>query len=139
MKKYFIVLMLMFSMFFGSSTNCLSQTYYYKTYQFAIKYKTSYGWGNWSDWQKSNMKMKIDLDEDMIVIYSEKLQVYSVLESMGTYTDDSGGRQTKFYVIDQDGDYGYVRLRIEKNGNSQVYIDFNDVMWVYNVVRTSSN
>jgi len=54
---------------------------------------------------------------------------------MGTYTDESQGKQTKFYVIDQDGDLGYVRLRIEKNGNSQVYIDFNDVMWVYNVRR----
>ena len=32
-------------------------------------------------------------------------------------------------------DYGYIRLRIERNGNSQIYIDFADVMWVYNVVR----
>ena len=136
MKKYLLIFMMMFGMLFGTSINVNGQTYYYKTYEFAIKYKSSSGiWGNWSDWQKSNMKMKIDLDDDMIVIYSEKLQVYRVLEAMGTYTDESGGRQTKFYVIDQDGDYGYVRLRIEKNGNSQVYIDFGDVMWVYNVRR----
>ena len=74
-------------------------------------------------------------DDDIIVIYSQQTQIYRVLENMGSYTDESGGRQTKFFVIDQDEDYGYVRLRIEKNGNSQVYIDFNDVMWVYNVKR----
>ena len=137
MKRYLLIFMLMIGMLFSSSINSNAQTYYYKTYQFAIKYKTSSGWSNWSDWQKSNMKMKIDLDDDMIVIYSEKLQVYRVIEGMGTYTDESGGRQTKFYVVDQDGDNGYVRLRIERNGNSQVYIDFGDVMWVYNVVRTN--
>jgi hypothetical protein len=127
----------MFGMFFETSLEIKAQTYYYRTTEFAIKYKTSYGWGNWSDWQKSNIKMKIDLDDDMIVIYSEKLQVYSVLKSMGTYTDESGGKQTKFYVVDQDEDLGYIRLRIERNGNAQVYIDFEDVMWVYNVVRTN--
>lgn len=126
----------MFVMLFGTNINANCQTYYYKTYEFAIKYKNSNGvWGNWSDWQKSNMVLTIDLDTDVITVYSEKRQIYSVLEAMGTYTDESGGRQTKFYVVDQDGDLGYVRLRIEKNGNSQVYIDFNDVMWVYNVRR----
>ena len=82
-------------MLFGVTNNVNAQTYYYKTYQFAIKYKTNNGWGNWSDWQSSNMKMKIDLDDDMIIIYSEKVQIYRVIESMGAYTDESGGRQTK--------------------------------------------
>ena len=136
MKKYLLIFVLMFGMIFGSYSECNAQTYYYKTFEFAIKYKSSSGiWGNWSDWQPSNMTLTIDLDRDVITVYSEKRQVYQVLENMGSYTDESQGRQTKFYVIDQDGDYGYVRLRIEKNGNSQVYVDFGDVMWVYNVRR----
>ena len=136
MKKYILIIMMMFGMLFGTSTVCNAQTYYYKTFEFAIKYKSTSGvWGNWSDWQPSNMTLTIDLDTDIITVYSEKRQVYRVLENMGSYTDESQGRQTKFYVIDQDGDYGYVRLRIEKNGNSQVYVDFGDVMWVYNVRR----
>lgn len=137
MKRYLGILMLMVGFLFMSNTNVSGQTYYYKTTQFAIKYKYSTGWTDWSDWKSSNMKLKIDLDDDIIVIYSEKIQVYKVVETMGSYTDDSGGRQTKFFVIDQDDDYGYVRLRIERNGNSQIYVDFADVMWVYNVVRTN--
>ena len=113
-----------------------AQTYYYRTYQFAIKYKVDNKWTDWSDWQKSDIKMKIDFDDDMIVIYSEKIQIYSVIENNGTYTDESGGKQTKFFIIDQDDDYGYIRLRVEKNGNAQIYVDFADVMWVYNVRRT---
>ena len=135
MKKYFTAILITMMMLFCVTNNVSAQTYYYKTYQFAIKYKTNNGWSNWSDWQSSNMKMKIDMDDDIIVIYSEKVQVYRVLEDGGSYTDESGGRQQKFFVIDQDDDYGYVRLRIEKNGNSQVYVDFADVMWVYNVKR----
>ena len=134
MKRVILFLFLFFGLFSLSSLN--AQTYYYKTYQFAIKYKSSNGvWGNWSDWEKSNMTLTIDLDKDVITVYSEKRQIYRVVEYMGSYSDESDGRQTKFYVIDQDGDAGYVRLRIEKNGNSQVYVDFGDVMWVYNVRR----
>ena len=137
MRKY--ILALLMAMLFGFANRVDAQALHYRTYQFSIKYKTSSGnWTAWSDWEKSDMKMTIDLDDDMIIIYSEKLQIYRVLKDEGSYTDDSGGKQQKFYVIDQDRDYGYVRLRIEKNGNSQIYIDFNDVMWVYNVRRISN-
>lgn len=134
MKKLFIIFTLLFGLM--SISNVDAQTYYYKTNQFAIKYKSANGvWGQWSDWESSNMTLTIDLDNDVITVYSQKRQIYRVIENMGSYTDESYGRQTKFYVIDQDGDYGYVRLRIERNGNSQVYVDFNDVMWVYCVKR----
>ena len=133
MKKYFLAILM--AMLFGAVNNVDAQTLYFKTFQFSIKYKTSNGWTDWSEWKPSNMKMLIDLDDNLIIIYSEKIQIYKVLEDEGSYTDSSGGKQQKFYVIDQDDDHGYVRLRVEKNGNSQVYIDFNDVMWVYNVRR----
>ena len=134
MKKFLIVLFL--TLLFGATVNKISaQTVYYRTTQFAIKYKTNYGWTNWTNWEKSSMKLKFDLDDDLIIIYSSKIQIYKILSDEGSYVDDSGGKQQKYFVIDQDDDYGYVRLRVEKNGNSQIYIDFNDVMWVYNVVR----
>ena len=137
MKKFILIALM--AMLFGVTNKADAQTLYFRTYQFAIKYKTNYGnWTDWSDWQKSDMKMKIDMDDDMIIIYSQRVQVYRVISHEGSYVDDSGGKQTKFYVIDQDDDYGYVRLRVEKNGNSQIYVDFNDVMWVYNVRRINS-
>ena len=30
---------------------------------------------------------------------------------------------------------GMIRLRIAPDGNAQLYVDFNDVIWVYNMVR----
>ena len=52
------------------------------------------------------------------------------------YPDDNTGTQVRFYVRNIYGYYGYVRLRIENNGNSQLYVDFSDGSIVYNVRRT---
>lgn len=135
MKKYLLILLMMFGMLFSNSIDCSAQTYYYCTTGFSIKYKTSSGWTDWSEWKDSNMKMKIDFDDDIIVIYSPEIQRYLILEHVSNFTDESGGQQSKYKVIDQDDDIGYIRLRIERNGNSQLYVDFTDVTWVYNVRR----
>ena len=132
MRKYFFILLAV--MLFGVSNSAEAQTYSYRAFQFSIKYLNDNGtWTNWSAWQDVNIKVKIDFDEDIIIIYSKRPQVYQVISEGESYTDSSGGQQVKFKVVDQDEDYGTVRLRIEKNGNSQLYVDFSDVMWVYNV------
>lgn len=115
--------------------NLNAQTYYYRTTQFAIKYKTAYGWTDWSDWQYSNMLVTIDFNSDIVRIYSNSPQRYRITQYIRNYRDNSGGVQAEFRFIDQDNDRGTMRLRIESNGNSQIYIDFADVMWVYNVIR----
>lgn len=125
----------MLAMFTFSIAN--AQIQWYKTSEVAIKYKKANGyWTSWSDWERCICDVKFDLDRDIIVIYSNETQVYKVLYTM-TPPRDSSGTQVQFKVIDQDGDYGTLRLRVENNGNSQIYIDFADVMWVYNVRRVS--
>jgi hypothetical protein len=91
----------------------------------------------WSDWQKCNILITFNLGTDKVVIYSQSIQVYKVLTQGQEFVDESGGQQVKYDVIDQDDDLGDLRLRVERNGNSQIYIDFADVSWVYNVVRIS--
>ena len=61
--------------------------------------------------------------------------MYVVTNYDGSYTDSSGGQQVQFSVVDQDYDSGKIRLRIERNGNSQVYVEFADVILVWNVVK----
>lgn len=128
MKKYLVIL------FLFVSTIVDAQTYYFKAFQFAYKEVNSYGkWTNWSNWEPSSVYITMDLDTDKIVIYSPTTQVYQILSYSSSYTDNSGGKQSSFRFIDQDGDIGTLRLRVERNGNSQIYIDFANVMWVYNV------
>ena len=139
MKKFLIILVTLLT--FNIST-CLAQVQWYKTVSVAYKvkkydnYYREYRWTNWSNWRKCVCEVKIDLNRDIIVIYSNETQIYKVL-SIEAPPIDTSGKQVKFSVIDQDGDFGTLRLRVENNGNSQIYIDFADIMWVYNVVRTS--
>jgi len=114
-----------------------AQVYYFRTTGFAYKQINSYGhWTDWTDWQSSDMLITMNLDTDVVRIYSKTPQTYRITQHVRNFTDENGGKQVEFRFIDQDNDRGAMRLRIERNGNSQIYIDFNNIMWVYNVVRT---
>lgn len=119
------------------SISCYSQEMQFRTTQYAEASVVN-GRYYWSDWYDSDMNLCINLNTDRITIYSPRIQIYQVYGAYNngeSYTDSSGGVNVKFYVIDQDYDLGSIRLRVEKNGNSQIYIDFSNIAWVYNVVR----
>lgn len=131
MKRFLMIFALLLSIV---AANAQVQYYRSTAYAQANVYNGRYVW---SDWQSSNMTITINLNTDMITIYSPRTQIYRVVSAGDAYNDSNGGRQVSFKVIDQDGDRGTIRLRIESNGNSQIYVDFSNVAWVYNVVRTS--
>lgn len=115
-----------------------AESIWFTGYSCAVKYKNSYNRNNsqgWSDFQKCDVDIEFKMDDDFIIIYSNRTQVYGIYGNAGTYTDKEGGKQQGYYVIDQDYDKGMIRLRIARDGTSQLYVDFDDVGWVYNVVR----
>ncbi len=75
--------------------------------------------------------LSIDTDKETITIYSEQEQRYIILDRGDDDQDDAGGEQVEFSVIDQDGDTGVVRVRAQKNSVLQLYVEFNNIMWVY--------
>lgn len=134
MKKFLVI----FTLFVLSFT-VSAESLWFKAYNYAIKYKTEYNRNNsseWSNYERCNIAIEFKMTDDMIIIYSNKTQIYAIYEDAGTYNDRDGGKQQGYYVIDQDYDKGMIRLRIARDGTSQIYIDFNDIGWVYNVVRT---
>lgn len=135
MRKFLLILALAFTFICIMPNESNAQTMWFKTYQMAIKFKINGYWGNWSKWEKCTMPIKFDLDNDIIIIYSNKTQYYKVVEQ-GESPYDSSGRQILFYVVDGEGDRGYIRLRVENTGGCQIYVDFADVSWVYNIYRT---
>ena len=131
MKKFLVLFLMLFTLSVGTVS---AQTYSYRSFQFSYKQQLDSGrWTDWSRWEDSNLLITINYDDDVIKIYSKMMQIYHIVGYSDSYTDNSGGRQVKFNFVDQDGDKGTIRLRIERNGNSQLYIDFADIMWVYNV------
>lgn len=127
MKK--VLLFLLFFMPLVSN----AQVYYYRTTAFCMKIYSGGYWSDWSDWEPSDIKVKIDTDNDQIIVYSPAVQVYDIIKYVKTYEDNGGGQQMEFVVIDQDYDKGNVRLRMAPDGTPQLYIDFADIMWAYNL------
>lgn len=139
MKKFLLAFMFVFIIGFLHPISANSQTHYYRTTEFSYKQLTNNGkWTSWSDWEESDMLVSMNLSNDVVVIFSPQTQRYKITQHVRNYTDTSGGKQAEYKFIDQDGDKGSMRLRVEKNGNYQLYIEFSDIMWVYNIKQISN-
>lgn len=127
-------LSLIFVMVFAFCLSSFAEVMQFKTtsYAFAEVRNGSY---SWSDWEKSDMLLVIDADNDVMTVYSPKIQYYKITAHLRTGSDTNGGYQARFRGIDQDGDICTIRLRVDPSGSSQVYIDFSNCAWVYTVVR----
>lgn len=123
MKKFILIFVMLFSI---CAVNAQNKSVL-NAYELAIKID-----GQWSDWQKVDVPIVIDFDQDVIIIYSAKTQKYLVLEEVAPAQDDNG-EQIAFKVIDQDGNIGRFRFRVQNNGTKQLYVDFNNISWCYNV------
>lgn len=66
----------------------------------------------------------------LIFVYC-KIQEYDIYEYTGEENDDDGGSSFLFQCVNKDGLRCQVRLRVQSDGSKQLYVDFNDAMWVY--------
>lgn len=123
MKKFILIFVMLFSMCAVYAQN----KSVFKAYELAIKIE-----GEWSDWQPVNIPVVVDYEQEVIIIYSAKTQKYLILAKTLAELDNSG-KQIAFMVLDQDGDVGRFRFRVQNNGTKQIYVDFNDISWCYNV------
>ena len=92
-------------------------------------------WSGWSDWEKSNMLLTIDLQNDLVTIYSPVTQVYRIYRAEESYYDSDGDFNMPFRFIDQDGDNGVLKLLQRVSGSSEIYIEFLNVRWCYKVIK----
>lgn len=134
MKKFLALFILMISL---CGFTCSAETQWYNSKSYAWKQINSYGyWTGWSNWIACNVNIKFDLNTDWITIYSNKTQYYKVTTYHGTINESDGSQQAYFTAADTNGGVATIRLRIETNGNSQIYVEYSNAMWVYNVIRT---
>lgn len=129
-----ILMTLVMMLFTMSSVNAHTNdnVQYYKAYQYTQK--MSYA-SDFDDWTTVNIPIVFNFTTDQIIIYSKRTQTYYIYK-YETYTSNEGRRAVRFYFVDQDLDKGCCRLLIRNDGTSQIYIDFSNISWVYNVIRT---
>lgn len=126
-KKFFITMLLLIS-----SMAAFSQVYTYRSYAYSEK-KPGYAWSNTVS---SNLKITINLNTDVIRIYN-KLNSTFLVQTSQSYYDNDGEWTLKCNCRDEEGLRCTIRLIIRNSGTSQMYVDYNNVTWCYNIVRTN--
>jgi len=114
-----------------------AQVYKFLTTGFSVMEKNAKGnWGNWSELQKASIIISLDTDKNRIVVYSQEIQVYDIVD----YQEKEENDKTLIYGFDckdQDGEPFTISIITRKNQNNrkQLYINQKDVIVVYNIVN----
>lgn len=124
MKKIIFIFTILFTLTINISAQNVS---WLKAYELAIR-----DGDYWTEWISVDVDIKIDFDDGIITIYSKELQKYYVIEQTDTPADQTG-EQLGYKVINKDGIVGRFRFRKQQNGTKQIYIDFKNISWVYNI------
>lgn len=110
-----------------------AETTRFKSRAVSLKTLDSNGyWNNWSDWEST--EVLITIDSSLITIYSQKIQSYQIISNGNSYIEE-GIKCIDFKFIDQDGDRGTMTFATKPSGQSEIYIRFKNVQWVYIVIR----
>lgn len=101
-----------------------------------LAYKTTDNWGNWSDWsdwEDVSILVVINTATDRVNIYSSEPQEYDIYDYEEEEKDYEGGTSVTFHCVDANGVRCDMRIRVQADGQVQLYIDYSNIMFVYNV------
>lgn len=113
-----------------------AQSYHFKTSGFSVLEKNERGkWGDWSNLDLVNLSVVLDTDKHRIVVYSQEIQLFSILDYIEreendtdiTYSflcKDNDGRECKLSII----------TRKKQDFRKQLYINYDDHIIVYNIM-----
>lgn len=115
-------------------TGMYADVWKYTATAISAKYTNVYGnWTDWSDWEYCNILVVINTNTSRINIYSKETQEYDIIGVDDEYIDNTGGTNYPFECVDAEGKRCGIRLRIQSNGQEQLYVGYSDFMLVYNI------
>lgn len=131
-------LLLLIICFFLGITITFSQVQKFKTTKGAIKFysETLGKWEKWEDLKNGvDILIAVDLTNERIKIFSKNEQVFDIIKYYDKKTDSDGDETISMQCVDQDGLKCKVRFLIlnSQNGRKQIYIDYSDVIILYNI------
>ena len=130
MKKLLIMLL----MIVGLTTTTFGQIYNFTA--FSLNYKVYNEnrdqWSDWMGWLPCNIEVRMDVPQGNIKIFSKHYQSYNIMYKEGQGVFD-GDDVTSFYCVDQNGIACRLKLVIRQSGQTEMYVEYKDVKWVYAV------
>jgi hypothetical protein len=116
-------------------TQSYSQTYSFKTSGLSLMQKDENGkWGKWSDLNLVNILVKLDTDKSRIVVYSEIIQLFEIIDYIPVEENESD-RVYSFACKDNNGENCTLSIitRKKQENRKQLYINYSDRIILYNI------
>ncbi len=131
MKK----ILLIFALIIGCAFAANADVFKYKSTAISMRTLNDNGrWSNWSDWEDCSVLVVINIDKDQINIYSAEPQEFDIYEAGDGFERDAGNGETwTLKCVDADGLRCEVRIRVQDDGQCQLYVDYSDLSYVYNI------
>ena len=129
-KKYIILLFLILGF-----QHSYGQNYKFKTSGFSVLEKNEKGkWGKWSDLNLVNILVKLDTSKNRIVVYSQIIQLFEIIEYQPTEENDTDIVYS-FTCKDNEGVDCTVSIitRKKQENRKQLYINYDNRIIVYNI------
>jgi hypothetical protein len=114
-----------------------SQSHKFKTTGLSVSAKEGNGkFGAWSDLKLVNIVINLDTHKNRIVIYSEAIQLFEIVEYLPTEENDTD-IVYPFTCKDNNGEDCTISFITRKNqeNRKQLYIKYEDRVLVYNIVN----
>lgn len=126
-----VVLLVLFAII---SSNAFSQVLKFRSYSFSIKYQERNTWSKWSEPEEASVLIVFNLDKERVSIFSKETQEYDIIETYKKVIDSDGDEVFRYVCIDKNGLRCNIRwIYLQSQTRWQVYVDYKDMMWMYNV------
>ena len=115
--------------------NSFGQNYKFKTSGFSVLEKNEKGkWGKWSDLNLVNLLVTLDTNKSRIVIYSQIIQLFEIIEYQETEKNDADIVYS-FSCKDNEGVNCTLSIitRKKQDNRKQLYINYDNRIVVYNI------
>lgn len=97
--------------------------------------ETTNKWGNWTDWNASNVVMVMDSEAETLTIYSSETQKYDLLKILSNAKDSEGNDVVQWQAINEDGLKCIVKFVVLSTGRPQLYVEFTNLCVAYNLIK----
>ena len=100
--------------------------------------KSDGSWNEWSDFVNANVLITLDAKKDLIVINSAEVQSFKIL-SYGEIEDNEEVNIVPFECIDNKFSKCnlFIITKKKENNRMQIYINYNEVKFVYNIYNVN--
>lgn len=89
-------------------------------------------WSNWSEWEECNHRVLMDAYNNKLIIFTEREQIYDIVEIVGR-EHDAYGSAMKYKVVDQHANVCHIRIWVGDNSNIQIYVDKENISVGYDL------